>query len=142
MRALQKICLASMFLVMVLGCARAEVIVIVSNKNPIKSLSADQASDIFLGKAAFFPKGLRAIPIDQNEGSPVRDDFYEKSCGKTSAQMKAHWARMLFTGRAQPPVESGDSAAIKRLVSENPTLIGYIDKKDVDDSVKPVLLLH
>jgi ABC-type phosphate transport system substrate-binding protein len=142
MCALKKLCLALMCFAVALDCARAEVTVIVSNKNPTKSLSADQASDIFLGKAAYFPKGLRAIPIDQDEGSAVRNDFYEKSCGKSSAQMKAHWARMLFTGRAQPPVESGDSEAIKHLVAENPNLIGYIDKKDVDDSVRPVLQLH
>jgi ABC-type phosphate transport system substrate-binding protein len=142
MRALHQACLALIGVAMSVGVARAEVMVIVSNKNPTKSLNAEQASDIFLGKAAYFPKGPRAVPIDQNEGSPIRDDFYQKSCGKTSAQMKAHWAKMLFTGRGQPPVESGDSAAIKHLVAENPNLIGYIDRKDLDGSVKPLLILH
>jgi ABC-type phosphate transport system substrate-binding protein len=125
-----------------MNVVQAEVIVIVSSKNTTKSLSAEQASDIFIGKAAYFPNGVRAVPIDQNEGSLSRDDFYQKTCGKSSAQMKAHWAKMLFTGRGQPPVESGDSEAIKRLVAENPNLIGYVDKKDVDGSVKPLLILH
>ena len=121
--------------------AQAQVAVIVSAKNTTKSLSIEQVSDIFLGKNGNFPKGARAIPIDQNENFPARDDFYLQSCGKTSSQMKAHWAKMLFTGRGQPPVESGDSTAIKRLVANNQTLIGYIQEKDIDDSVKPVLLL-
>jgi hypothetical protein len=56
--------------------------------------------------------------------------------------MNAYWARMLFTGRGQPPVESGDSAPIKRLIAENPNLIGYIDKKDLDVSVRSLLVLH
>ncbi|MFA9218939.1 MAG: hypothetical protein ACEQSK_17785 [Sphingomonadaceae bacterium] len=122
--------------------AHADVVVIVSAKSPIKSLSSDQATDLFLGKVADFPNGSKATPLDQAEGSPVRDMFYQKSVGKAPAQMKAHWARMLFTGRAQPPVESGDSEAIKKLVAANPGLIGYIDRDALDSSVRSVLVIH
>ncbi|MES2117322.1 MAG: phosphate ABC transporter substrate-binding protein [Pseudomonadota bacterium] len=128
--------------VLLAGACRAEVVVIVSARNPVKALSGEQAADLFLGKSADFPNGLHAVPIDQNEGSPVRDVFYLKTSGKAPAQMKAHWARMLFTGRGQPPVESGDNAAIKRLVAENPNLIGYIDRSALDPSVRAVLSIH
>ncbi|MBA5690384.1 phosphate ABC transporter substrate-binding protein [Rugamonas apoptosis] len=121
---------------------RAEVVVIVSARNPVKALSGEQAADLFLGKSADFPNGLHAVPIDQSEGSPVRDAFYLKNSGKAPAQMKAHWARMLFTGRGQPPVESGDNAAIKRLVADNPNLVGYIDRSALDPSVRAVLSIH
>jgi ABC-type phosphate transport system substrate-binding protein len=129
-------------MVLLAGVARADVVVIVSAKSPIKSLSNDQASDLFLGKVADFPNGTKATPLDQTEGSAVRDAFYQKSTGKAPAQMKAHWARMLFTGRAQPPVESGDSESIKKLVAANPGLVGYIDKDALDNSVRPVLVIH
>jgi len=129
-------------LMLLAGIAHADVVVIVSAKSPIKSLSNDQASDLFLGKVADFPNGTKATPLDQTEGSPVRDAFYQKSTGKAPAQMKAHWARMLFTGRAQPPVESGDSESIKKLVAANPGLVGYIDKDALDNSVRPVLVIH
>lgn len=124
------------------GWAQADVVVIVSAKSQVKALSTEQASDLFLGKTGDFPNGAKATPLDQNEGSTVRNVFYLKSSGKAPAQMKAHWARMLFTGRGQPPVESGDSEAIKRLVAANPGLIGYIDKDALDSSVRPVLTLH
>ncbi|MYM95771.1 phosphate ABC transporter substrate-binding protein [Duganella vulcania] len=124
------------------GSCSAEVVVIVSARSPVKALSGEQASDLFLGKAAEFPNGLRAVPIDQSEGSPVRDVFYLRSSGKAPAQMKAYWAHMLFTGRGQPPVESGDSAAIKRLVADNPNLVGYIDRSALDASVRAVLSIH
>ena len=128
--------------VLAAGACRAEIVVIVSAKNPLKALSGEQAADLFLGKAADFPNGAKAVPIDQSEGSPVRDQFYRKTSGKAPAQMKAHWARMLFTGRGQPPVESGDNAAIRRLVADNPELVGYIDRSALDSSVKAVLALH
>jgi len=124
------------------GGSRAEVVVIVSARNPVKALSGEQAADLFLGKAVEFPNGQHAVPIDQSEGSPVRNSFYLKSSGKAPAQMKAYWARMLFTGQGQPPVEAGDSEAIKRLVAENPNLVGYIDRSALDPSVRAVLSLH
>lgn len=129
-------------LITTIAVAHADVVVIVSAKSPIKQLSADQASDLFLGKIGEFPNGAKATPLDQSEGSPVRDNFYLKNSGKAPAQMKAHWARMLFTGRGQPPVESGDNETIKKLVAANPGLIGYIDKDALDSSVRPVLTLH
>lgn len=124
------------------SCCRAEVVVIVSARNPVKALSGEQASDLFLGKSADFPNGLHAIPVDQSEGSAVRNAFYQKSSGMAPAQMKAYWARMLFTGRGQPPVEVGDNDAIRRMVADNPNLIGYIDRSALDASVRAVFSLH
>jgi ABC-type phosphate transport system substrate-binding protein len=120
----------------------AELVVIVSAKSQVKALSLDQVTDLFLGNTASFPNGAHAIVLDQSEGSPQRDTFYQRTSGKAPAQMKAYWARMLFTGRAQPPVEAGDSAAIKRMVGDNPELVGYIDRGALDPSVRAVLTIR
>ncbi|MET3129864.1 ABC-type phosphate transport system substrate-binding protein [Oxalobacteraceae bacterium GrIS 1.11] len=127
---------------LIAGAAHADIVVIVSTRNPVAALSASQAADIFLGKFAFFPGGVQATPIDQSEGSPWRDEFYKKTSGKAPPQMLAYWTKMIFTGRGQPPIESGDNAAVRRLVADNPGLIGYIDRSMVDASVKVVLTLH
>jgi len=136
-----RLCAAALVL---LQChaSHADVVVIVSARNPLKALSSEQAADLFLGNVGNFPNGAKAVPIDQGEDSPVRKAFYQKCSGKAPAQMNAYWARMLFTGRGQPPVESGDSDTIKRLVANNPSLIGYIDRDALDSSVKPLLTLH
>lgn len=121
---------------------RAELVVIVSAKSQVKSMSLDQVADLFLGNTANFPNGVHAVVLDQSEGSPQRDIFYQRTSGKAPAQMKAYWARMLFTGRAQPPVEAGDSSSVKRLVGDNPELVGYIDRSALDASVRAVLTIH
>lgn len=127
---------------MLVGQARADVVVIVSARSPAITLTADQVADIFLGRAATFPGGVQAIPVDQAEGSAVRDEFYRKSSGKAAAQMQAYWARMLFTGRGRPPVEMGGSVEVRRQVAENQHVIRYIDRSALDDSVRPVLILR
>lgn len=124
------------------GLACAEVVVIVSSKNPTASLSAEQASDIFLSNGASFPAGGQALPVDQPEGSPLRDEFYNKTAGKSPAQVKAFWSKMIFTGKGRPPKDAGDSAAVKKLVADNPSAIGYVDKSAVDASVKVVMTVR
>ncbi|MEO8135313.1 MAG: phosphate ABC transporter substrate-binding protein [Betaproteobacteria bacterium] len=103
------------------------------------TLSKNQIVDIFLGKSARFPDGSQAIPIDLAEGSPVRDEFYGAFAGKSTAQIKAHWSKIIFTGRGQPPREVPNSAEMKKLIAENPGVIGYIEQSQVDRSVKVVL---
>ena len=124
------------------SAACAEVVVIVSTKNPITALSAEQASDLFLGNASTFAGGSQAVPIDQVEGSPARDEFYAKAASKSPSQLKAYWSKVIFTGKGRPPKEVPDSAAVKKLVADNPNIIAYIDKSAVESSVKVVLTVH
>lgn len=120
--------------------AWAEVAVVVSSKSSAGNLTAAQAADIFLGKSSTFPSGGNAVPIDQSEGSPVRDEFYTKIAGKSAAQVKAYWSKIIFSGKGQPPKEVADSAAVKKQLAENPNAVGYIDKAAVDGSVKTLLV--
>jgi len=118
--------------------ANAEVVVVVSAKSSVASLTKDQVSDIFLGKSATFPNGEQVIPIDLGEGAAQRDEFHSKFTGKSANQLKAYWSKMIFSGRATPPKEVPNASDGKRLIAANPNSIGYIDKSAVDGSVKVV----
>ena len=120
----------------------SELVVIVSSKSPVTTLRQEQVADIFLGQIANFPGGLEAVALDQSIGSPERDEFYTKVTSKTRPLVKAYWTKMIFTGRGQPPKEIGSSAAVRKMVADNPSLIGYIDKSALDASVKTVLLVR
>lgn len=119
-----------------------ELVVIVSSKSPVTALRQEQVADIFLGQIANFPGGAEAVALDQEIGSPERDEFYNKVTSKTRPLVKAYWTKMIFTGRGQPPKEVGSSAAIRKLVADNPNLIAYIEKSAMDPSVKAVMLVR
>lgn len=121
--------------------ASAQVAVIVNPKSAIASLSPEQVSSIFLGKSNTLPSGSTAAPVDLPDGSAVHEQFYAKATGKTSAQVKATWARLTFSGKATPPKEVGSSAEVKKFVAANPDAIGYIEKSAVDGTVKAVLTI-
>ncbi|OON63595.1 phosphate ABC transporter substrate-binding protein [Massilia sp. KIM] len=122
--------------------ASAQLVVIVSARNPAPVLNSEQIAAIFLGQSARFPDGLEAVALDQRLGSQERNQFYQQLAGKTPALLKAHWSKMVFTGRGQPPREAADSAAVRRMVADNPSMIGYIDRDALDASVRPVLVLR
>jgi ABC-type phosphate transport system substrate-binding protein len=116
--------------------ASAFVVPVVSAKSTLTTLSENEVADIFLGKLNRLPDGEALTPIDQAEGAEVRDEFYLKFGGRSQAQVKAHWSKVIFTGRGKPPRRVNNSAEVKKLLSENPNAIGYIDSTAVDDSVK------
>ena len=112
------------------------MVAVVSAKSPVTVLTSSQVADIFLGKSSRFPDGTQATPIDLVEDSPVRDRFYAQYTGKSAAQVKAHWSKIIFTGRGQPPRQAANSREAKKLVAENPNAIGYIDASQVDATVR------
>lgn len=139
---LRRLLAACIFAALPLHAAGAELVVIVSAKSPVAALRADQVADIFLGQVGAFPDGAEAIALDQRIGTPLRDEFYARVAAKTPALLKAYWTKMIFTGRGQPPKEVADSASVRRMVADNPALIGYIDKAALDPSVKAVLVVR
>ncbi|MET0657833.1 MAG: hypothetical protein ABW110_06710 [Steroidobacteraceae bacterium] len=118
-----------------IAAANAEVVVIVNPKHPAASMTADQIANIYLGKDASLS------PLDLPESAGQRTEFYNKVAGKDTAQVKAIWARLVFTGKSQPPKEVGSSAEAVKQVAGNDKGIAYVDKSAVDASVKAVLTL-
>lgn len=129
----------ALFLSLSTATAAADIVAIVAATSSQTVLSKNEVMDIFLGKTTRFPDGKPAQPIDQIEGSPARDEFYRTFAGKSPAQIKAYWSKIIFTGRGQPPPEVSRSTDLKKRIVEHPGAIGYIEQRNVDDSVKVVL---
>lgn len=119
--------------------ANADVVVIVSAKSSVSSLTSEQIAKIFLGKVDSFPDDQEAYPIDQAEGSAIKDEFYSKVAHKSPSQLTAYWAKIIFAGDGRLPKPLDGNVAVKKAVANNPNAIGYIDKSVVDNSVRIIL---
>ena len=114
--------------------ADPEIVVI---GNPAaEPMSKDQAANFFLGKS----QGMKLLDLPNS--APVKAAFYQKVSGHDLSQVKATWSRLIFTGRAQPPKELPDAAAVKKAVAADPKAVGYMEKSEVDPSVKILLTLN
>ena len=123
---------------LVTGPSFAEVAVVVGAKAGSTPLTKEQTSAIFLGKSTSLPSGAQAVLFDLPESNPLREEFYTKVTGKSAAQVKAHWAKMSFTGKGTPPRELSNSGEMKKLLASTAGGIGYIEKPSLDDSVRTV----
>lgn len=118
------------------GLANAGVVVIANPAVSTSALTAEQVSQIFMGRARSLPDGAAVTPIDQAEGSPARTQFNERVLGKNEQQLRSYWSRMIFTGKGQPPRSVPTPEEVIRTVANTPGAIGYIDAKNVSPSVK------
>ena len=120
------------------AAANAQVAVIVNPHSSIASMTASQIGNLFLGRTPLLPTGATAVLADLPEGSGPRDEFYARIAGKTPDQVKAAWARLLFSGKGAPPREFRSSAELRRFVAGSADAIGYVEKSAVDATVKVV----
>lgn len=108
--------------------AHAEVTVIVHAANAA-TLDDEAVAALFLGQAKTFAGGPEAVPVNQKDGAAATGEFAGRYLKKTPAQLRAFWAKQVFTGAGRPPKElDGDEAVIK-FVAATPGAIGYIEGK-------------
>ena len=111
--------------------ANADVVVVVSAKSTATTMTAEQISQIYLGKST------QMKPLDSGD-APVRSQFYSKVAGKDEAQVKAIWSKLVFTGKAKPPTALPTSADVVKAVAADANSLGYVDRAALDSSVKVV----
>lgn len=117
---------------------QAELAVVVSAKTKLGTLGKEQVADIYLGKVSEINGGAVVLA---DLATAQREEFYTKATGRSLAQVKAGWTKMLFTGKGVPPKEFASAEEVKKFVADNPMAIGYIDKSAVDGSVKALFTL-
>lgn len=123
------------------GASAGELVVVVSAKNPVDALNRDQVINIFMGRFRHFSTGLKAEPIDQHVGSIEKERFYRYLVGKDVSEISAYWARLVFSGRTQPPIQAESAAEQLQLLASKNGGITYLDRSQVDSRFKIVFSL-
>ncbi|MDK2124562.1 type 2 periplasmic-binding domain-containing protein [Parachitinimonas caeni] len=120
--------------------SHAELVVVVGAGSTVSTLSKEQLIDLYLRRLKDFPgSNDTATPLIYNSG-PLRSEFLQNVLGRSDAQVKAIWARYTFTGKAQAPRTVENPEEVKQLLAAHPKMIGYLNRGDVDASVKVVLV--
>ena len=115
-----------------------EVLLVTARTSTIETLSRNEAEQLYLGRRATLASRISLL-VDLPPGK-TRDDFYRKLTSKNPSQIRAHWSRMVFTGRALPPKEASDVDDARRLLIENPNAIAYLPRHYASDPDLRVLL--
>ncbi len=134
-RTLAKIAITGLLSVL-MNLACAEVVVVVSDRSPVLELTNTELADIYLGRLTHLSDGRPILPIDQAEQTRVHGSFYQQYLGRTPAQIRSHWSRLIFTGRGQPPKTVANDAALADILNRNPNAIGYVDSETIPKGLR------
>lgn len=93
------------------------------------TMDADTAKRVFLGRDP-------SAQVVYQKSGPTRAAFDKSVLGKPGAELTTYWSKLIFTGKAKPPVEVGSDAEVKAKLAANPAAVGYISDAAIDGSVK------
>ncbi|QSX34187.1 hypothetical protein JYB87_02760 [Shewanella avicenniae] len=118
-----------------------ELYVVVNKQNPLSSISKQQVTDLFMGRAPYFPSGAAVLKLDAPGGSALRANFYKALVNMTLPEVNAYWARLMFSGRATPPMQVASEPDMVQLIEQNPNAIGYIAAGSENENIKILFVI-
>ena len=118
----------------------AELVVVTSQRSGAVELTREQAEKLYLARSTTLGDGTPVKLVDLPNGS-TRDDFYLKLTNKNPAQIVAYRSRLVFNGRATPPLEAASVAEARQWLADTPHLIGYLERADVTNGMRILLRL-
>ena len=134
MKTYSKFLLALLAPMVVSATAYAAGAVVVAKGSDIAALDAETAKKLFLGRTPQL-SGQNVVLLFQKDGS-AREEFETKVLQRSGADLTAYWSKLIFTGKANAPVEAGGDTDVKAKVNSTPGAVGYISESAIDGSVK------
>jgi ABC-type phosphate transport system substrate-binding protein len=114
--------------------ARAQIVVVVNPRNPVRNLSLEELRRLYLGRTTSFRQNQPVMLLEQAD---ARRAFYRSALGMNEARVKRHWIGIVFSGEtATPPRTIAGVDELKRAVAQNAGAIGFLDVAATDPSVK------
>ena len=118
----------------------AELVIVASARSGAIELSREQAEKLYLGRTTTLADGTPVKLVDLPSGA-ARDEFYLKLTNKNPSQILAYRSRLVFTGRAYPPLEAESVTEARQWLADTPNLIGYLERADVTGNLRILLRL-
>ncbi len=110
-----------------------EVIVNVENNNQISSFHDLQS--IFIMRKRYWDSGEKISVFVLPDNNNMHKAFVKEKLQMFPHQIRKIWDRMTYTGTGQPPIIVRSISEMLEKIQQNPNAIGYIDKRDVNESI-------
>ncbi|MCK9472495.1 MAG: hypothetical protein PHX65_02485 [Sulfurimonas sp.] len=110
-----------------------EEYVVISNSK-MKDLSTAQIKAVFLKKIALIDN-LNAVPVNLSALDSIREKFENRLVEMDFERLKSYWTKEHYLGK-RPPITMQSQESVIAFVKKVEGAIGYINAKNLDDSVK------
>ncbi|MGR4998882.1 phosphate ABC transporter substrate-binding protein [Vibrio celticus] len=113
--------------------------VVIGNSAGVDALTNADVKKLFMGKSNQLGNGSKAQIVELVDGAAGRIAFHELATGRSESQLQSAWARLVFTGKAEAPIQVADYSAVINQVASNANAIGYVDEAALTGDVKVLL---
>ena len=139
-----KFLIAGFFLMISLGSAAQQVVVIVNNENPVNDLKQIEAKLYYLKKIKQTWPSINEVirPVERSGTSESKSVFLKSILKMTESEVEAYFKQRQFANAEPTPPSFASDSEIIRYVSENKGAIGYVSQAAYSSSggiVKAVL---
>jgi len=121
--------------------ASEPLVVIVNADSGITQMTRSEVTNIFMGRQKRLASGRVALPVELVAPEEDRSRFYLLLVNLPLSQVRSHWARLYFSGQAQPPRQAQTAAEVLELVAANKGAVGFVPRSKVTRRVRVVLTL-
>lgn len=128
--------LITLFVTSLLSFNTLASIVVIGNPSGVDNLSSSDVKKIFLGKSTKLDDGFTVRIVELTDGSAGRIAFHEVATGRSEAQIQSAWSRLVFTGKAEAPIQVADYNAVVAEVAANVHAVGYVEESALNNSVR------
>lgn len=112
-----------------------ETIAVVVSKNLNASdLSKSEVKRIFLSKTNKLDSSR--IKVYEIRDNNYKKEFYKNVLGKSIGQLRSYWARLIFTGKAQPPRQVESVEVLIRMMEDDASIISYVSSSKITRDMK------
>ncbi|TCK08298.1 hypothetical protein [Marinobacterium mangrovicola] len=118
-----------------------DILVVVSKDSPVDTITKRELVDLYMGRSHSLPDGSPVMKIDAPVDSPVRAEFYQALIGMKVSEVNAYWARLMFTGRATPPMSVTKPEDVAGLLARNPSALGYLPEDSENEQLKTIFVI-
>jgi ABC-type phosphate transport system substrate-binding protein len=133
----------ALLLIVLGGAARAEepAVVVIVHPSRADHLSLEEVRRIYLRQRRFWDDQKPVLPVNREYGSETREEFERIVFGEQRPPLSRYWNEQYFLG-VLPPATLASDSAVRQYVAARPNAIGYVDARNVDDSVRVILRLE
>lgn len=120
--------------------AMAGTVIIVNKDNPIMNITSARLKNIYKGKIRLWDNGTKIIPVELDNKDPLAVKFTKTILGMNMKEKRRYWIEKVFSGSGAPPQQKKDEASVVSFVASEPGAIGYVNKENIDSSVKIITI--
>lgn len=102
----------------------AEVVVVLNQRNPTKSMTAAQAKAIYLGNTAFWNGTVPIRVISRTASSPAAV-FFDKVVEMSPQRFSSYWTSRQLAGQGVKPAEVESASTLVEQIKKNPGAVGF-----------------